>query len=122
MFKETKILCVVSNHPPDTWTDEQKQGWDDFIYVPFPEILPQFTREEVEETAEMFANAIFSNLFYYCIQGEYLFTFLLSLKLVQKGISPDRFVYPVSERKEKEEVLPDGTVKKTQYFKFIKWR
>jgi hypothetical protein len=33
-----------------------------------------------------------------------------------------RFVVPTTERVSVKETLPDGTVKKTQVFRFVRWR
>lgn len=122
-----KKLIVLSNHPPINWEEKMKEGWDVIEYIPHPQISPEMTRQEVSKLAKDYSLKLLSYTqgnvdVYFTIQGEYLFTLLTTLYLLEMGIEISQIIYPTTERVSKEEVLPDGTIKKTQYFKFVQWR
>jgi len=37
-----KILMNISNHPSSKWSTEQKEGWNEIIDIPFPEVAPEW--------------------------------------------------------------------------------
>lgn len=47
-----KKLLVMSNHPVNKWSDEQKAGWDEIEYIPFPVVDPNFDREGIITLAD----------------------------------------------------------------------
>ena len=42
-----KKLLVISNHPVEKWSDEQKEGWDVIEYIPFPNIPATMEKDSV---------------------------------------------------------------------------
>lgn len=122
-----KRLVVLSNHPPTNWSEEMKKGWDEIIYIPHPHIPPDMSREELEKLAQVYVEELFSYNdscldTYFTIQGEYLFTLLVTLGLLERGVELDKFIYPTTQRVSKEELQSDGSIKKVQFFKFVQWR
>jgi len=136
-------LLVISNHPPANWPEEQRRGWDEIVYIPFPNVPPEMSREGVKELANQicqqiesvtggyFADAhddgyiFYSPVFYggedwrICIQGE----FTLCAEVMSRfGNCPDRLVFPTTERVVEEVKKEDGSVEKRAIFKFVRWR
>lgn len=121
-----KILVVVSNHNPNQWAVEQKEGWDDIVYFQFPNIPASATRDDVKKLVTEYIEKIEKALHnkqdvYFCIQGEYLFTILLINKLLDH-FSIDKFIFPTTERCVVEIQKEDGSVEKISRFKFVRWR
>lgn len=123
-----KKLLVISNHPPEKWEDEQKKGWDEIEYIPFPEIDPNASRKDVSEMARLFLLQLKKLLdmepnLYVCLQGEFTFFFEFAYYLFSDfPWYRERFVFPTTQRIVEEQKLPDGSVSKLYKFKFIKWR
>lgn len=125
-----KVLVVVSNHPPERWAPEQKASWDEIIYIPHPEVDPRLSKDEVYSLVEDVYYKIRKTVaplateadIYFNVQGEYAFTFLLLHLLYSEGVDVNKFVWPTTERVTEEKIQPDGTVVKTQVFKFVRWR
>lgn len=121
-------LIVISNHAPDKWSKEQRAGWD-IVYIPHPYIKADMDRQElVRIVTDLFRDEVLPHIenihnTYFCIQGDYGFTFLMQQEVLY-SCYPDlnQFVFPTTERFSQERELPDGTVVKEQLFKFVQWR
>jgi len=130
MITKKKILVNCSNHPSSKWTDEQKEGWDVIVDIPFPNVSPYWDTldrayldtlddlrkkiiiafEDVRKTGEDVEE-------YLMLQGEFSLCYFLF-----REITGVRFVVPTTERISTEETLPDGSLRKTQVFRFVRWR
>lgn len=123
-----KKLLVISNHPPEKWEGEQREGWDKIEFISFPEISPVATREEVSEMARLFfLNVIKPRLdndenLFICLQGEFTFFFEFCYYLSEYPSLRKRFVFPTTRRIVEEQRNPDGSLNKIYKFKFVKWR
>ncbi len=123
-----KILVNLSNHASVNWGNEQKNGWDEIIDVPFPNIPADADEEQVWKLSRSVLDEIDRIIkekgkIYLMLQGEFSFCYamfirLLSLMDFEKVI----LVVPTTERIVKEEITPSGEVKKTSTFKFVRWR
>ncbi|MEM2264684.1 MAG: hypothetical protein QXX03_05780 [Nitrososphaerota archaeon] len=123
-----KKLLVISNHPPEKWEDEQKKGWDEIEFIPFPEIDPNASRNEVSEMARLFFLNIVKprldndeNLFV-CLQGEFTFFFEFCYYLSEYPLYTKKFIFPTTQRVVEEQRNPDGSISKVYKFKFVRWR
>jgi hypothetical protein len=119
-----KVLFNISNHPSKTWMDEQKKGWDIIFDVPFPEVFPDSNLNELVQAVldEVYAKtceAAIPSEAVVCvmIKGDYG----LAFKLYEAMKGYYKIVHPVSVKNSKDEVQPDGSVKKTIIYKFVKW-
>ena len=121
MSEEKKSdLLVVSNHPPDGWSEKQREGWDTVDYIPFPNVPPTFSFQDVtemcppilEEIAEWINSHEGGKI---SIQGE---STLVSIVMHEVDLYHGWvYVFPTTERVAEEK---DG--KKTSTFKFVRWR
>jgi hypothetical protein len=124
-----KYLLVISNHNPDKWSENQKQGWDRIEFHPFPNIPADISSAEVIEN---FATPICQKIGefyskcdeqgadgYVTIQGEFSLCKAVFDALHGEDV---RFVFPTTERKVVETQNPDGTTTKTAIFEFVQWR
>ena len=117
-------ILVISNHPTEKWSDEQKKGWDIIDYIPFPNVPATATFEEVVNLSIPLLKEIgkWKNLHgkgKISIQGEStLSTILLTVIKEQEGWC---FAFPTTERQVVEEVKDGKTVKKS-VFHFVRWR
>ena len=119
-----RILIVCSNHDPKSWTNEQRNGWDEIYYIPFPNIPSQLTTKELRQLllptiVKLREFEIWNGnryAIYFNIQGEFAATYLLQHALFRQ------LAFPTTERVVIEEEQADGTLKKTAIFKFIAWR
>jgi len=129
-----KILVNCSNHPSTKWSEEQRKGWDKIVDVPFPNVDPKWDTKDKpfletvnrlkEEILTAFEDARPTGTDaeeYLMLQGEFsiCYTLFTERTTTFRGI---RFVVPTTERVTQEEMLPDGTVRKTQVFQFVRWR
>lgn len=124
-----KHLLVISNHAPNKWSNEQKEGWDKIDYIPFPNVPANATTTEV---IEKYANPIAAEIGafynecdnmnaegYITIQGEFSLCKIIFDVLHGEKV---KFVFPTTERIAVEEIQPDGSVQKKSVFKFSQWR
>lgn len=126
-MKKIKKLLVISNHPPEKWEDEQKKGWDETEFIPFPEIDPNASRLDVAEQARnFFVDVIRPRLDdenqFFCVQGEFTFFFELSQIVSLYPSYAKKFVFPTTRRVVEEQRNPDGSISKVYKFKFVRWR
>lgn len=123
-----KKLLVISNHPPEKWEDEQKKEWDEIEFIPFPEVDPQASRDEVFEMARIFfLNVVKPYLdsdkdLFVCLQGEFTFFFEFCLCLSKYPAYAKKFVFPTTRRVVEEQRNSDGSISKVYKFKFVRWR
>ena len=115
-----KDLLVISNHPPAGWGKEQKAGWDTIDHIPFPNVPPTFSFQEVSEMAEILLGKIgeWKNTHAegkISIQGEFTLSSILTLAIQRY----DGWVltFPTTER-----VVEEKDGKKMSTFKFVRWR
>ena len=120
-----KKLIAVSNHSPENWSYEQSKGWDEIVYIPFPNVDASLDVESVSDMAEEVMGEINSNIVCYkedvfvCIQGESTLCDMVKIGLINKTIP---MAIPTTERVVKETVMLDGSTRKTSEFRFIRWR
>jgi len=129
-----KILVNCSNHPSTRWSEEQRQGWDVIVDVPFPDVKPNWDtldRGYLDTLADLRKAIIMAfedarqagedAEEYLMLQGEFSLCYTL---FGERHVTFPRvrFVVPTTERVSVEETLPDGTTKKTQVFRFVRWR
>ncbi|MEM4134328.1 MAG: hypothetical protein QXV73_03950 [Candidatus Micrarchaeia archaeon] len=115
-------LLVISNHPPERWAEEQKEGWDRIDYIPFPQVPATASFEQVVEIATPLARAIGEWLSQnpdgkVCLQGEFTLCYILF-----RSIDDYIFVFPTTERVVEERQKADGSTEKIATFKFVRWR
>ena len=115
-MKKIEKLLVISNHPPDKWSDDQKQGWDVIDYIPFPNITASLSKDAVIDLADDLICQIAQDFPEHTvtIQGEYSLTCSVISRLSNAGREP---IFPTTERVVEEK---DGV--KTSTFKFVQWR
>ncbi len=121
-------LLVITNHNPNYWSPEQRFGWDNIFYHPFPDIDPEWDKiyiyeNIIPELAKVIKNFIIScyqdnSRPYVNLQGEYA-TCLYLYKMFWDEVE---FVFPTTKRETKEVIMPDGSTKKETIFKFVRWR
>ncbi len=119
-------LLVISNHNPNSsWSAEQKNGWDEIYYVPFPNVDPNLDREEVYALARNLILENFSDISEagnVSIQGEMSLTYcLISFIKENPLLSHVRVWIPTTERVSVEKVENGQTIK-TAVFRFVRWR
>lgn len=122
-----QFFINLSNHISSKWSNEQREAalalGEKIIDIEFPNINPHASTDEVHELALKYLfdiRGIVTNQG--CIlhiAGEATFvTHMINLA----SIDAKPCVTATSERISKEEILADGTVRKTQDFKFVQWR
>lgn len=86
-----KFFVNFSNHPSEKWEDEQKKAaqiYGKLVDVPFPNVLPSASEEEVAQLAEEMVKKIME-----CqpaavmCQGEFTLSFQVAAKLKQQNIT-----------------------------------
>jgi hypothetical protein len=119
-------LIVVSNHDPKHWSEAQKKGWKEIIYLPFPNVAPWATSNNVRDMAKQLIEEIrvvslraekCENVYVNC-QGEFSLATEINCELHCFYL----LAFPTTERKSVDTVLLDGTTKKDVTFEFVQWR
>lgn len=118
-----KILFVCISH---TLTEAQREGWDfiveasDALRAKTSQVSPLATQREVIQLAiEVIAEATACEATHIFMVGEFSLFFNVTFEARMVGITS---VVATSERVSKDEVQPDGTVKKVSIFNHIGWR
>lgn len=121
------IMINLSNHPAAKWSATQRDaaialGFDEVIELPsgMPLVPPDADTEDIEqmalrivdEVADLSASGAH-------VAGEPSLSFALVRLLQVRGLP---CYAATTERKVNEQIMPDGSVTKTQIFRFIKWR
>ncbi|HOV21792.1 MAG TPA: reverse transcriptase domain-containing protein [bacterium] len=114
-----KKLLVISNHSPETWSEEQKKGWEQIDFIPFPDVNPYLSLDEVSNKV---AREIIEKIRCWlsknpdgkvCLQGDFSLCYII-FKNIQENI----FTFPTTTRN----VVVDKDGKRTYEFKFGRWR
>lgn len=113
----------VSNHPKNKWSEAQKAAAlaltdGEIIDVPFPNVPPNASEEDVDKLADEITNKI-GHGHVAMVQGEFSLTFKAITNLKKNGVT---VVVATTERNSKETIQPDGTVKKETVFEFCRFR
>lgn len=131
LIESPKILFNISNHKSESWTEKQKAEFDIIIDIPFPNVSPTADTSDVidvaynvvkelnkklKETDDIRKNSI--TVIY--IAGEFTLSYLLYEYI---RVNTTAFIaIPTTERRTVEEMLPDGSIRKTSIFEFVRWR
>ena len=112
-----------SNHPSESWNEQQKteaEKWGEIVDVPFPNVQPEASCEEIRNMAESCVEKIqeYHPMAVMC-QGEFTLTYHVVRLLKEHGI---KVVSACSERKAVEKKKEDGTVYKSAVFRFTQFR
>ena len=120
-----KYLLVISKHPPDRWSEEQKKEWDKIEYYPFPKVNPN--KRLMELVCFEVSDIVFKvkEFYQYCekenangyvsLQGEPSVCYHVYWTLFGDGIN---FVFPTFERV----VVKTDDGRKLRKYKFVMWR
>ena len=114
------MLLNFTNHPYDNWTEKQKEEairlYGNVVDLPFPNIPPEATEEDIKQLAEEYLQKIIDlNPTAVHIQGEFTFTNRMVKLLTDAGIT---CIASTTNRIVVEN--PDGT--RTYKFEFVRFR
>lgn len=122
---ESTGLLNLSNHPLSTWPDAQRSAAEEeFGSVRdqpggFPRVPPDATEKAVRALAEQTVDAVLADppaaVF---VVGEHRLTAILVARLQAKQI---RCVTATAERDADAEPQPDGAVRRTATYRFVRW-
>lgn len=118
------MLINLSNHPSATWDAQQIKAariYSEILDIPFPDIDPEWSEQEVSKLAEKYfleINELISghsdNVVVH-LMGEYVFCHILSNMLNENGIET------IASTSKRVSVLnADGS--KTIQFRFVRFR
>lgn len=112
-----------SNHPSGNWSEKQlaaARKWGEIADLPFPNVEPDATKEQIEELAETMAAQIQAqNPAAVMCQGEFTLTFQVVTHLKAAGILT---LSACSRRQVTEVRQADGTSRKVSVFEFVQFR
>lgn len=112
-----------SNHPSVNWSVEQRIEAEKFgrvIDVPFPSVKDDADERDIAKLAENSINVIMQHdPAVVMVQGEFTLSVAVINGLQSRGI---RCCAACSTRESKEEILPDGSIKKENIFRFNRFR
>ena len=122
-----KILINCSNHPSSKWSSEQRQGWDEIIDVPFPNVEPDWDTNDLiyqETIRNLWKNIVDivrtrEEVVYLYIAGEYTLCYEVVM-MATKWMIP--IAIPTTKREVVETKNEDGSTTKTSKFEFVRWR
>ena len=116
------MLVNFSNHPSRYWDKKQIEASHDYgelIDMPFPQIVPNATDEELQKLSQEYVQRIMSlsdpKTITVHIMGEMTFTFIVVTKLKELGI---KCIASTTERKTS---YSDDCTKMSE-FSFVKFR
>ena len=116
------MLVNFSNHPSRYWDDKQRNTslrFGEIVDMPFPQIAPDASIEELQKFAETYVQRILSlagtETVTVHIMGEMTFTFMMVSRLKELGI-----VCLASTTERKTSYREDGS--KLSEFSFVKFR
>ena len=116
------MFVNFSNHPSQYWDNKQREACQDYgeiIDLPFPQIVPNATDDDLQELSQEYVQKIMSfgdpMTITVHIMGEMTFTFMVVTKLKEMGI---KCVASTTERK--TTYNNDGV--KLSEFSFVKFR
>lgn len=123
------MFINLSNHPSDSWGEEQKnaaQHWGDIYDIPFPQIDPTITENALDNLLEEYFQKILEYRkqasaapFIVMIQGEFVFSFRLIVKIKEQGI---KVVAAQSRRLVRESLDENRNYVKKSCFQFVGFR
>jgi hypothetical protein len=123
-------LYVISNHPPEKWSDEQKAGIPNIDYTPMPnipasyssmEVHKEFINPHIDRLEKMRRKAKSAGkILHISIQGEWTFVGNIVRYFADK--IRIQFWTPTTERVVKEVQNPDSSITKVSEFRFVRWR
>lgn len=112
-----------SNHPSERWNEQQKteaQKWGEIVDIPFPNVQPEASCEEIRKMAEYYVEKIqkYHPVAVMC-QGEFTLTYWVVRLLKEHKIT---VVSACSKRQVTEEKREGGETCKKSIFNFIQFR
>ena len=117
------MLINCTNHPFEIWNTAQREAagaFGEVVDLPFPQIDPHSTPEELRRLAKEYAERIEAQQpTAALVAGEFTFAFLLVDKLLKDGV---RVLCTCSRRMTQEFRNPDGTNEKRTVFVFDGFR
>lgn len=121
---KNRILFNISNHPSLNWSAEQREGWNEIVDIPFPNVSPTADMDEVRGLAISIARKVKEicrekGIERPCVmvQGEFSLC-----AFIYQTYTEWVFFFPTTERVVEEIPRADGTIEKKTTFKFIRWR
>ena len=113
------MLINCTNHPYEIWGEAQREAAEKFgevVDLPFPQIEPRSSTEELRRLTERYARRIEAQQpEAVLVAGEFTFACMLVDRLLTDGV---RVLSTRSRRITQEELNPDGTNRKTSVFVF----
>lgn len=114
------LLVNLSNHPKDTWSKEQlkeaKKLFGEVVDLPFPNVAPNLSEQEVVELASEYMQKVFiMNPAAVHVMGDMNFTFMFIIMAEQMGI-------PCYASTSERNVLMTKDGKKEVSVKFVQFR
>ena len=115
------MFINLSNHPSDKWSKEQLEAasiYGDVVDIPFPQVEPEASEEEIMTLADEYAdriNEIHTDQPFVHVMGEMTFTYAMVRRLQSSNIT---CLASTTRREVKE--LEDG--KRITTFRFVKFR
>ncbi len=122
-------LLAITNHNPEKWSQEQKEGWNDIEFLPFPNIPPEI---DIDELIEKYTIPICGEIGkfyrkceeekaegYVMLQGDFSLCKTVWDSLHGEDVN---WIFPTTKRMAVEEVQEDGTTRINHIFKFVRWR
>lgn len=126
MMGEIMLGIVISNHGAEPKTEQMMKeqfNVDEVLYLKHPEIDPGHDKERVWDDARGFLKTNIPERLgkpaVAIVNGEYGFSTACVHYLEDVGVP---CYYPTSRRGATEEVLPDGSIKTTHVYVFIRFR
>lgn len=117
------MFINFTNHPSGLWSKAQLDAastYGKIVDLPFPNVPPQFSEEEVQRMAAEYLDKILAmKPSAVLCQGEMTLTCLMAHRLLTAGIPA---LAACSERRTEEQVNPDGSTQKVSVFVFCRFR
>lgn len=121
------MLLNFSNHPSSQWPEKQKEEakkmFGNVTDIPFPNIPPDATEEDITQLSREYLNKILSFKNQYPkiavhIMGEFTFTYNMIKELEKHGIP----CYASTTKRTVEEIAENNVIKKISRFEFVCFR
>ncbi|MBR2214451.1 MAG: CRISPR-associated protein [Selenomonadaceae bacterium] len=118
-----KIFVNHTNHPSTYWSEPQltaARAYGDIMDVPFPNIPPDYSPQEVRRLAQKYF-AVICDLKPAAVlcQGDFSYTFAMVNMLKEAGIVT---LAATSQRIVTEAKTPGGSTQKVSLFEFVRFR
>jgi hypothetical protein len=118
------MFLNISNHASRDWPDSQRRAAENLggsiADLMFPDVPPEAGEPEVEAMSEKIAERVAGmHPVAAMVQGEFTLTWLIVRRLQQMGIA----CYSATARRDVAvQSQPDGSIKKTSTFRFVRFR